>query len=212
MLPHSLRQIRNSQTQLCEQVRLDPNAHCVIARAKQSHLADAWDAIQRVVDIDVRVVREKQRVVRLSRRKDRDRKHRQACRLAHVQTEIVDIGRQIRLRLGHAVLHVDLIDVRVRIDVKRDGQCHGAVVRICRLHVEHVVDTAHLLFERSRNRLFDGHSIGAGVSRVNDDLRWHDVGKLGYGQAPHRNQAADYRDNGDYHSHDGPVYEEFRNH
>ena len=80
-----------------------------------------------------------------------------------VRPNCVDVGRQVRLRLRDPVLDVDLVDVRIGVDVERDRQLHRAVVGVGRLHVEHVVDAVHLLLERRRHRLLDRQRVGAGV-------------------------------------------------
>ena len=62
-------------------------------------------------------------------------------------------------RLGSACAtrfwRVDLVDVAVGADVEGDAQGDRAVVRVDRLHVEHVVDAVHLLLDRRRDRLLD---------------------------------------------------------
>jgi hypothetical protein len=178
LLLNRSRQLRHGDPHRGEAIGFHPDAHRVVARSEDAHLAHTRDAIERVDDVDVRVVGEEERVVRLLRREQRDDQHRNAGRLPHRQAELVDLGRQVRLRLRHAVLQVDLIDVRVGVDVERHGQLHRAVVRVRGLHVEHVVHAVHLLLERRRDRLLDRERVGAGVRTGNDDLRRHDVGEL----------------------------------
>ena len=170
--------VRHGQAEPGQQVRLDPDPHRVVAGAEDARFADAGHAVERVEDVDVRVVGEEQRVVAVVRRHQRDDQHRQAGLLAHRQAELADLGRQVRLRLRHAVLDVDLIDVRVGVDVERDRQRHRAVVGVGRLHVEHVVDAVHLLLDRRRDRLLDGQRVRAGILRGDGDLRRHDRGEL----------------------------------
>ena len=94
------------------------------------------------------------------------------------QPELVDVRRKVGLRLRHAVLHVDLVDVDVGVHVERDRQLLGAVVGVGGLHVEHVVHAVHLLFERRGHRLLDRDGVRARVGRDDDDLRRDDLGKL----------------------------------
>ena len=69
----------------------------------------------------------------------------EASRIA--MTRFVKRGGKVWLRLRHSVLYVDLVDVGIRVDVKGNGKRHRSVVCIRRLHIEHVVNAAHLLFE-----------------------------------------------------------------
>ena len=170
-------EIRHGQPHRRQPIGLHPDPHRVVAGAEDAHLADAGHAIERVDDVDVGVVGEEQRVVGLVRREQRHEHHRQAGDLAHREAELLDVGRQVRLRLRQPVLHVHLIDVRVGVDVERDRELHRAVVGVGRLHVEHVVDAVHLLLERRRDRLLDGDRVGAGVGGGDEDLRRHDVGE-----------------------------------
>ena len=70
------------ETEFGQHVRLDPDAHGVVAGAEQPHLADARHAVEDVVDVDVGVVGEEERVVGPVRRVERDDQHRQAGGLA----------------------------------------------------------------------------------------------------------------------------------
>ncbi len=161
-----------------EPIGLQPDAQRVVAGAEDTDFADARHAVQRVDDVDVRVVREEERVVRVRWRQERDHHHRQARRLAQCQAVLRDVGRQVRLCLRDPVLDVDLIDVGVGADVERHRQLHRPVVAVGRLHVEHVVDAVDLLFERRRHGLFDGLRVGAVIGRRHDDLWRHDVREL----------------------------------
>ena len=202
------RQLGHRDAESGQQVRLHPNPHGVVAAAEDADVADAPDAIQRIDDVDVRVVGEVQVVVGLVRRRQGDDQHWKAGRLPERQAERVHVGRQVRLCLGDAVLDVDLIDVGVRLDAERDAQLHRAVVRVRRLHVQHVVDAVHLLLERCRHRLLDRHGIGPDVIRRDDDLRRDDVGELRDRERSHRHQAADDGDDGDDDRDDRTIDEE----
>ena len=48
--------------------RIEPDAHRVLALAEDLHVGDAGHALQRVLDVDVDVVRDEQRVVLAPRR------------------------------------------------------------------------------------------------------------------------------------------------
>ena len=59
---HGLNNLGNRDVQCGEAVGLHPDAHRVLARTENAHAADAWDAGERVVEVDVGVVRQKGRV------------------------------------------------------------------------------------------------------------------------------------------------------
>src|SRR5450432_1612390 len=52
--------VGNGKAEFSQNVGLDPDTHGVIARAEDSHFAHARNAVQRVIDIDVRVVGQEQ--------------------------------------------------------------------------------------------------------------------------------------------------------
>src|SRR5258707_277354 len=58
----------NGDAQLCQLVRLDPQPHCILARTEYLNVADARRARERIVDIDVGVVRQHLGVIRSMRR------------------------------------------------------------------------------------------------------------------------------------------------
>ena len=212
LLLHGARNVGNGQSELGEQVGLDPDAHGVIARPEEADFANARYAVERIVDIDVGVVRQEKRIVCIIRREQRDDEHRQSRRLAQAGAELVDIRRQIRLRLRQAVLHVDLIGVGVCRNVEGHGQLHSAVVGVGRLHVEHVIDAVHLLFDRRGDRLLDGDGVRACVGRRGDDLRRHYRRELRQRQAAHGDEAEDDGDEGDHHTYNRTIDEKSGNH
>src|SRR5713101_16172 len=208
LLRHRPHQVGHGETQLGQDVRLDPDAHGVVGGAEEEHLAHAAHPVQRVVDVDVGVVGEEERVVPLIGRVQSEDDQRQARRLAVGEAELIDVRRQVRLRLRHAVGHVDLVDVRVGVDVEGHRQLHGAVVGVGGLHVEHVVHAVHRLLERRGDRLLDGQRVRAGEGGGDDDLGRDDRRVLRDRQAAHRQKAPHDGDDRDDHRHDGAVDEE----
>ena len=63
LLLNGAAQIRDREPEPREHVRLHPDPHGVIASAEDTSFADARHTVDRVDDVDVRVVREEQRVV-----------------------------------------------------------------------------------------------------------------------------------------------------
>ena len=72
--------------------------------------------------------------------------HGQAGGLARGDPILVDVSRQVRLRLRHAVLHVHPVNVDVGLDVEGDRHLRGAIVGTGGLEIEHVLHTVELLF------------------------------------------------------------------
>src|SRR4029453_3369033 len=62
LLLHGRGKIGHGQNKFGKQIRFDPDAHCVVAGAKKPDLTHTWHTVESVVDIDVRVVGEKQRI------------------------------------------------------------------------------------------------------------------------------------------------------
>ena len=131
------------------------------------------------------------------RRVQRKGEERQTGGLADGGAELRDVRRQIGRGLRHAVLHVHFIRVDVGVHVECHGQRHGVVVAVGRLHVEHVVDAVHLLFDRRGDGLLDGLRVSARIGSGYDDLRRNDVGELRLGQTAHRHQTGKHGNDGD---------------
>src|ERR1051325_9246579 len=159
---HRLLHIGDGEAELRELVRLQPDAHRVLGRAEVHDLPHARHAVDRVVDVDERVVAEEEAVVRAFGGVERDQHQRHALRLAVRDAELVDLRRQAGQRLRHAILRVDLVAVAVRADVERDALGDGAVARVDGLDVERVLHAVHLLLDRLRARLLEGESGRAG--------------------------------------------------
>ena len=60
--------VRNGDAQLCQLVRLHPQPHGILARAEDLGLADAIQARDRIIEVDVGIVRQIVRIVRTMRR------------------------------------------------------------------------------------------------------------------------------------------------
>src|SRR5262249_44398113 len=60
-------EVGNCETEFGQHVRLDPDPHRVIRSPKQTYLPNAGDSVERVVDVDIGVICEEQRVVSLVR-------------------------------------------------------------------------------------------------------------------------------------------------
>ena len=110
---------------------------------------------------------------------------------------VVHVLRQLRLRLRHAQLREDLIDIRIRGDIEIDDHPHVAGVGVDRIHVIHVVHATHLLLDRRRHRLLNRYRVGAGVMRANLNFRRRDLRILRDRQGKDADAADQRHENGD---------------
>ena len=168
----------NGDAKLGQLVRLDPAAHGILAGSKDRHAGNARYARQLVVQIDVRIVGQKNVVVSPFRRKEIDQHERGGCGFLYRDSVVDDVNGQLRIRLVGTHLSQDLICARIGLDIEVGGQRHLTVVGVVGIHVVHVVHAAHLLFDRRGHGLLDGLSIGSGISRFHLNFRWRDVGEL----------------------------------
>ena len=208
LLLDGLVDVGHGYPEIGEQVRLDPDAHRVVAGAEDQDLADARNAVERVVDVDRGVVGQKERVVGVLRRIEGDQHQREPGRLPDVQAELTDVGGKEGLCLRQAVLRVDLVLVDVGVDVECHELLQRVVVGVDRLHVQHVVHAVHLLLDRRGDRLLDRHRVRSRVGSRDDDLRRNDVGELRHRKPPQRDEPRDDRHDRDDDSDDGPADEE----
>ena len=201
--------LAHRDVELPEGVGIDPEPDGVLARAEDLHLADAGDARQRVVEVHVGVVAEEQRVVGALRRVQHEHSERARHRLDDRDALVDDVLRQLRLGLRVSQVGQHLVVARVGGDVEVHAQLHLAAGGLAgRVHVEHVVDAAHLLLDRRRDRLLERQGVGAGVGRREEDLGRGDVRILRDGKLDHRDEADDHHEDGDHHRDDRPVDEE----
>ena len=107
LLAQRLGNIIGSDIQRVHAVGPQPDTHAVVARAEYLHFPDARQTRQRLAHLCAGVVADKQRRQRAERRVKTDA-HQQVRRpLAHLNAVLLHVGRQLRHRLRHAVLHVD---------------------------------------------------------------------------------------------------------
>ena len=179
LLLHRADDVGNSDSKFGELVRFYPQTHGVLAGTEYLHVGNSGYARQLVDQVNVSVVRQKNSVVGPLGRIQRDQHQRRGRRFLHRDAVVIHVGWQLRLRLRYAQLCQDLIDIRVRPDIEIDDHSHVAGVGVDRIHVIHVVDAAHLLLDRRRDRLLDRQCISTGVMRAHLDFRRRDLRILG---------------------------------
>jgi hypothetical protein len=148
LLAYRLHHVGRRQTPRREPVRIEPDAHAVLAAAEHLNIADAGDAPKLVAHLQMRVVRQIEHVVALIRRHEMDHHQEVWIGLLGRDADALDFDRQPRQRLRDAVLHLHLRVVRIGAERKRDGERQRAIGRRLREHVQHPFDAVDLLLER----------------------------------------------------------------
>ena len=119
---------------------------------------------------------------------------------------------QLRHRVLHPVLDLDLVHIRVAADLEADGQDIGAVVSARRLHVDHSGDAIDLQLDRQRDGVDDGLRACARIAGHHLYRRWRHIGVLSDRQSQQRDQPEKH----DYDRQDigenRMLDKEFRNH
>ena len=191
-------------------IRIEPDAHGVIARSEHDDRADAVDARDCVRDLERSVVGDEQRVARFVGRIQVHDHHQVGRALVHRHADVAHIGRQARLRDSDAVLHLHLGNIEIGADVKGDRDREAAVRRRVRRKIDHVLDAVDLLFDRRDHGR--GHHVGAGarvLSGYRDGGR-RDLGILRDRQAHEGDAAQNHKYDGDHRGEDRPLDEEMR--
>ncbi len=202
--------VGRGEIELGHPLRVEPDAHRVVARAEHLDVADAVQAGQHVLDLQRGVVGDVELVERPVRRVEMDHHHQVGRVLLGRDAAPAHLVRQLRLGDRHAVLDQHLRLVEVGAEREGDGDLDVAVSRRLGDHVEHVLDAVDLLLERRRHGL--GHDLGRGarVARGDHDGRRRHLGILGDRQRE-VGDAADQRDDDrDHGREDRPVDEEVR--
>src|SRR6516225_394435 len=148
-----------------DSVGIEPDAHGVLAGALELDIADTVQAREHVLHVQGCVVRQVQRVARFVRRVEVNGHKYAGYRLADLHSQVLDVLRQARQCILHAVLGQHLRDVEVSADLERDGNREVAVPGRLTAHVEHVFDAVDLLFERRRDGAGDGLGRCTGIER-----------------------------------------------
>src|SRR5215831_12684567 len=146
-------------------VRIEPDAHGVLAGALELDIADTVQAREHVLHVQGCIVRQVQSVARLVRRVEVNGQKYTGYRLADLHAEALDVLWQARQCILHAVLGQHLRDVEVSADLECDRNREVAVPGRLTAHVEHVLDAVDLLFERRRDGAGDGLGRCTGIGR-----------------------------------------------
>ena len=119
LLGESVGDVERGEAAGGEAVGVEPDAHGVLALAEDDDIADAGDALQSVLDVDVEIVGDERLRERLVGREEAGGEDEVGVRLGDGDAGVVDGCGQTALSGGDAVLHVDGGDVEVVAGVGR---------------------------------------------------------------------------------------------
>ena len=153
------------QGEIRHAVAIEPHPHAVVGRGQQRHVADAADALERIDDVDGRVVAQKKLIVAAVRR--RQGNDLQDRRRLLLDLDALRANFRWKLRLGepNPVLHQHVVDVGIGADREGDAEGVAAVVAAGRFHVEHLVDADDAGLDRLRHDGFDDFCARARIGR-----------------------------------------------
>ena len=157
-------------------IRVEPEAHAVIALTEHDDVADPVEAQQLVLELDGGEIAHVDAVVAAVRREQVD--HQQDAGRAFLGVDALELHlrRQLGLGQGDAVLNEHLGHVHVGADLERDCQRVIAVVCGLRRHVQHTFDAIDLLLDRGRHGVGHHLRVGAWVARRHLHRGGRDVG------------------------------------
>ena len=166
LLLNGVDDIARHQRALQHHLGIEPDSHAVLPDAEDIHVRDAGETDQFVVQLKRGEIAQKERVVLIGRRRERDDlQDGGGLLLCHYALRLHGL-RQLRQRGGNAVLHQHLREVEVGADLESDYERVMAVGCAGRLHVEHVLDAVDLLLDRERDGLDQRLRVRAGISRA----------------------------------------------
>ena len=193
---------------LGQAIRLDPDAHRIVARAEHVHAPDPLDSSEDVLDVDQGVVAQEVLIVSSVFGREGDDHQEVRKRFLGGHPESLHFLGQLGRSGRDPVLREHGVHVRVGSDLEGGLDDRCAVVRVRGLHVDHVLHTVDLLLQRCGDRLFDTDGICPRVGRAYFDHGGCDVRILLDRKAAQEHGPDDDHEDGDDHGHDGPSYEE----
>ena len=200
------------KTERVQFLRIHPDPHRVLSGAHHVDVADAWQTSQLVDEVDCRVVPQIESVVPTVRRVERDKFQDRRGFRANRHTLRLHRLRQLGHCILDAVLHQNLVHIRIGADLERHPQGVGAVIGTGRLHVDHAFDAVHLELDRQSHGVDHGLGARSGIARRHLHGRRHDVGILRDRQAEDANRPDQHQHDCQHVGEDRVLDEEFRYH
>ena len=212
LLLDDLAHVRRGEAERVEFLRVEPDAHRVLADAQHVDVADTGQAREFVDEIDGGVVAEIEAVVALVGGGQRHDLQDRRRLLLHDEALCLHRHGQRSERRADLILHQHLREIQVGADLERDRQRVGPGVRAVGLHVDHLFDAVDLQLDRQGNVVDDDGSTRARIGRCDLDRGRHDVGILRDRQGGQCHAADQHDDDGEDVGQNRPVDEEGGNH
>ena len=166
--------VRGHQVVLLHHVGLQPDAHRVGLHTGALHVAHALDTLDGRNNIDIVIVRQELVVVAPVAGQG-EHHHLRGLALHHRHADARHLGRQQRLCLLHAVLHVHGAHVGVHALAEEDADA-GRAAGGRRAHVVHAFHTVDALLQGCQHGVL--HRLGVGTRIAGED---HDGGRRNIG-------------------------------
>ena len=194
------------------QIRVQPDAHAILADAKHDDVADARQSRQFVLQRNRPIVAQEQCVLVCIRRGQRDNLKNRGGFLFCYHPLLLNRDGQLSHRGGDAVLDEHLRKIQVGADLKGDGQGITAIRRAGGLHVEHFLHAVDLLFDRQSDGLKQRPGTGTGITCGDLHRRRRDGRILCHRQRKNRHGAKQHGQQRDDIGEHRPLNEEFGKH
>ena len=135
-------------------IGLQPDAHRVILGAEYLHISRAGHALQCVENIECDVIAGIKIVVATIGGVERQHLQKGRRALLHSNALAAHFQRQSGFRLFDSIVYIERGLIYIRADIESSLYFDHAAGGRCRIHIEHVLDTVDLIFQRCRNSLF----------------------------------------------------------
>jgi hypothetical protein len=163
---------------LCHTDRIEDQPHGVVLSAKDDGVSDTGKTLDAIKNSKQGVVREINGIVPgIGRTQRNDRQHIRR-HFFDSYTLANDFVRQLRFGETLPVLCLDLRDIHIGSDFKREPHRHVPIVCARGVVVKKVIDTGKLDFYRTCDCFRDNFCAGTGIVRFNLHHRWRDLRKL----------------------------------
>ena len=202
------RDVRNGQSELSEAVRIQPDAHRIV-RAKDLHVADAADALDRIEEVERRVVLHKGTVIPAVLGVHRNKVRHLPRGFTRCDPRRLHRGGQARVGTGGVVLHLDRVHIAVRTDIKGDREAVASGIIRGGAHVVHSLCAVDLLLDDLCDRLIDNGGTRARIGCRHRNRRRRNLRILRNRQRKASQRSDDNNDQGDNNRKDRSVNEKF---
>ena len=155
-------------------VGIEPDLHREIARAEHGDRADAVEPRQHVLDLQIGVIGQEDRVARLIGRKQIHHHQDVGRAFGDRDADLLHRQRQARRRGRDAVLHLHLRDIEIDAEIEGHRNREAAVGARIRGDVEHPLDAVDLLLDRRDHRIGDRFGARARILPGDVDDRRRD--------------------------------------